>query len=590
MKAKQLVIAGLALAALVACNKEKAVETPLKDGDAYINVKITYSDPVTKGTAANPPFYFGTAEEQAIDNAYFVFYYADGSFCQYVKKEKEKGELKFNPKVEDKETPENVEKLSDAVVVLKGLKSNLYPAYMAVILNADESWIGSNIDGKSISDATKATQAAIATIGTDNDQVDWKDFMMSSSSFDNKVPSSGYYCTKLKADNFKESETDAIKDGAPVEAYVERLAVKVKVEFSDNLKTKLNSNNNIGKIGSFTVNGTARDLYFVVDGWGLNATAKNSYCFKNIDANWTSDASSLGFDWNDKDNFRSYWGKSTNYGGGTYPKTFNSSEDHYEGTNTWSLNYVTYEGLKVAMGSNAYCRENTNNADILKQNFAGSVTSILLKAKVTDAKGEGLTLYNFAGNLYEESNYLNAALTAYETKNPSQLIWKKTITSEGTTYNKVTVSDLNVVISADGYAHVELNDADNYCSGPDNGTKSDVITTDAANKLLNGNDIYKFNTGCSYYKEGMMYYNIPIEHLRNDGKYTDENYEDKEGNYGVVRNHYYIIEINSISNLGKAVNDPKENIVPNDDDTKNYYVAAKINVLSWKVVKQTVDL
>ena len=51
MKANQLVTAGLALAALVACNKEKAVETPLQDGDAYINVKITYSDPATKGTA-----------------------------------------------------------------------------------------------------------------------------------------------------------------------------------------------------------------------------------------------------------------------------------------------------------------------------------------------------------------------------------------------------------------------------------------------------------------------------------------------------------------------------------------------------------
>ena len=588
MKAKQLVIAGLALAALVACNKEKAVETPLKDGDAYINVKITYSDPVTKGTADNPPFYFGTAEEQIINNAYFIFYYADGSFCQYVKKEE--GELKFDPKGTDEGTTDNVEELSNAVVVLRGLKSNLYPAYMAVILNAEESWIGSNIDGKSISDATKATQAEIATIGTENDQVDWKDFMMSSSSFDNEVPASGYYCTKLKADNFKESETDAVKEGAPVEAYVERLAAKVKVEFGDNLKTKLNTNNNIGKIGSFTVNETKQDLYFVVDGWGLNATAKDSYCFKNIDANWKSDASSLGFDWNDKGNFRSYWGKSTNYGGGTYPKTFNSSENHYEGTTTWSLNYVTYEGLKVAMGSNAYCRENTNNADILKQNFAGSVTSVLLKAKVTDADGNGLTLYNFAGNLYDESNYLKAALNAYETKNPNQLIWKKTTTPEGTTYNKVTVSDLKVAISADGYAHVDLNDADNYCSGPDNGTKSDVITTDAANKLLNGNENYKFNTGCSYYKEGMMYYNIPIEHLRNDGKYTDENYEQKEGNYGVVRNHYYIIEINSISNLGKAVNDPKENIVPNDDDTKNYYVAAKINVLSWKVVKQTVDL
>lgn len=64
----------------------------------------------------------------------------------------------------------------------------------------------------------------------------------------------------------------------------------------------------------------------------------------------------------------------------------------------------------------------------------------------------------------------------------------------------------------------------------------------------------------------------------------------KKGDYGVVRNHYYIITINSIKNLGKAVNDPDEVIVPNDEDSKSYYVAAKINVLSWKVVKQSVDL
>ena len=87
-----------------------------------------------------------------------------------------------------------------------------------------------------------------------------------------------------------------------------------------------------------------------------------------------------------------------------------------------------------------------------------------------------------------------------------------------------------------------------------------------------------------------MYYNIPIEHLRDDGKYNDSDYVQKEGNYGVVRNHYYIITVNSIRNLGKAVNVPDERIIPNDDDVKNYFVAAKINVLSWKVVRQSVDL
>ena len=77
MKIKKLFFAGLALAALVACDKENESGNTLKDGDAYINVKIAYSDPVTKGQAAEPPFYYGTAAEQKINNAYFIFYYAD---------------------------------------------------------------------------------------------------------------------------------------------------------------------------------------------------------------------------------------------------------------------------------------------------------------------------------------------------------------------------------------------------------------------------------------------------------------------------------------------------------------------------------
>ena len=47
-------------------------------------------------------------------------------------------------------------------------------------------------------------------------------------------------------------------------------------------------------------------------GGGLNATAKDSYIVKNIETAW-SDAD-LGFVWNDAVWFRSYWGKSYNYG------------------------------------------------------------------------------------------------------------------------------------------------------------------------------------------------------------------------------------------------------------------------------------
>lgn len=573
MKIKKLFFAGLALAALVACDKENESGNTLKDGDAYINVKIAYSDPVTKGQAAEPPFYYGTAAEQKINNAYFIFYYADGSFCQYVKKT----DLKMNSQGAGASTDKNIEELSDGVVLLRGLKSKQYPVYMSVILNSEDEWIGANIENKSIEEASKAVQSAIATADK-NDQVNWTNFMMSSSSFDNSDAVSGYYCTKLKASNFQESEALAIAEGNPVEAYVERLAAKVKVEFAESLGT-------FGKIGSFTVNGTSKDLYFNVTGWGLNATTKDSYCFKNINTGWTEET--LGFKWNDAANFRSYWGKSTNYGTGIYPGTYGSSVDKYD-EKTATLNYITYNDLKVGINGNAYCRENTNDPEVLGKNFSGTVTSVLLKAQVTDKEGNAVTLYNFAGSLYDEANYKAAALNSFEASTTNR-IWKKTVSGGNTTYTKVTADDLSVVISADGYAHVELKEASNYCFGAGETSTKDATTAEI-NKLLNGDEAYKYNTGCSFYKEGMMYYNIPIEHLRDDGKYNDSDYVQKEGNYGVVRNHYYIITVNSIRNLGKAVNVPDERIIPNDDDVKNYFVAAKINVLSWKVVRQSVDL
>ena len=474
-------------------------------------------------------------------------------------------------------TDKNIEELSDGVVLLRGLKSKQYPVYMSVILNSEDEWIGANIENKSIEEASKAVQSAIATADK-NDQVNWTNFMMSSSSFDNSDAVSGYYCTKLKASNFQESEALAIAEGNPVEAYVERLAAKVKVEFAESLGTS-------GKIGSFTVNGTSKDLYFNVTGWGLNATTKDSYCFKNINTGWTEET--LGFKWNDAANFRSYWGKSTNYGTGIYPGTYGSSVDKYD-EKTATLNYITYNDLKVGINGNAYCRENTNDPEVLGKNFSGTVTSVLLKAQVTDKEGNAVTLYNFAGSLYDEANYKAAALNSFEASTTNR-IWKKTVSGGNTTYTKVTADDLSVVISADGYAHVELKEASNYCFGAGETSTKDATTAEI-NKLLNGDEAYKYNTGCSFYKEGMMYYNIPIEHLRDDGKYNDSDYVQKEGNYGVVRNHYYIITVNSIRNLGKAVNVPDERIIPNDDDVKNYFVAAKINVLSWKVVRQSVDL
>lgn len=90
------------------------------------------------------------------------------------------------------------------------------------------------------------------------------------------------------------------------------------------------------------------------------------------------------------------------------------------------------------------------------------------------------------------------------------------------------------------------------------------------------------------YREGKMYYAIPIEHY---GKATDSSAEKNplEGNYGVVRNNFYNVSIGTFKSLGHGIDDVNEPIVPGDRK-KPYYLAAKINILSWQVATQTHNL
>ncbi|MFQ6939570.1 Mfa1 fimbrilin C-terminal domain-containing protein [Alistipes sp. DJF_B185] len=95
------------------------------------------------------------------------------------------------------------------------------------------------------------------------------------------------------------------------------------------------------------------------------------------------------------------------------------------------------------------------------------------------------------------------------------------------------------------------------------------------------------------YKDGLMYYNIPIEHLNNAATTTDA--ENKRvipvAKYGIVRNHHYVVTVNSLTKIGKGIFDPEEEIVPGKNDEKDtYYVGARINILSWKIVNQNVNL
>jgi hypothetical protein len=85
------------------------------------------------------------------------------------------------------------------------------------------------------------------------------------------------------------------------------------------------------------------------------------------------------------------------------------------------------------------------------------------------------------------------------------------------------------------------------------------------------------------YKSGQTYYYIDIKHLGTSGKGAE---------YGIVRNHIYDIEIQSIKGYGTPVYSPDSNLVKPETptDEQGVYVAAKIKVLSWRVVKQGVNI
>jgi len=250
-------------------------------------------------------------------------------------------------------------------------------------------------------------------------------------------------------------------------------------------------------------------------------------------------------------------------------------------TDKKQLNYVNYNALGVNLNSAAYCRENTNTADILTtDNFSSKVTSVLLKATLVDENNNIFPIVNYENTLWDYDGYLNRVLA----NNKASLPYYK---ADATTYKQIDKSFLKEVDAGDGVVYVVINTDKELFANNDGTGKQNL---DYFNKLINGDLTGKdAKTAALYYKDGQMYYNVPIEHLNNNAKFPNLTGL-KEADYGVVRNHYYIMTINSIKNLGSAVFDPEKNIVPNDDDSKKYYVGAKINILSWKVVEQGVDL
>ena len=639
MKIKGLLIGMLACTALVGCTNEEVIdnpnENPVLNGDkAYIAINVVNSDGSARSRGENVnnatnSFIYGTTEENEITSVNFYFF-KDNALThkttgQQISWTRENG------------TPaENVEMVGQATVVLDNLTSKGTPDRVVAVLNAPVGF-----DAKVTTGTTLAQLQGLTTETLYNTN---GNFIITNSTYRNhdngetaktEVDATYGFATVITNDNFLDDPDQELTEENSVDIYVERVAAKVEVKAASNAEFKEGK----FELGTFTIDGEETTLFAEILKWGLNAQTYSSYMLKNVDNSWdwyTDGTKEEDWKWNDVVNHRSYWAKSVNYDKGTYPLNFDAVlNPEYATTGEaeamynqylkgQTLKYITWNAI-VKEGASfnevQYCHENTNTDKILSaDNFNAAVTSAVLAANLYTKTGDTyntIDLIRYDRTLYTVDNFVaHIANLLVQNWGANYIGWTEGTGESAKSYRimfdkdfieindvkdglaNITIKDLVTVINAkkNSSTNEELKAAADvtqntelkwYVSDKENA--AEVTTTlDAA---ING-----LAVKAEHWKDGMMYYNIPVEHSRigdgifEEGDAVTEIPSVAEAEYGVVRNHYYQINVNKIENIGTAVNNGNEAIITNTKNDKLYYIGASIYVLSWKIVDQDVDL
>lgn len=596
---KFLSVAAVALLA-AACSSDEpngGPDTTGKDGQAFMKVRINYAD---GGRATAGDFENGRDFEHEVSTARFFFYDDQQNYVTEASV--------WNGGNPNPTNPDNIEYFGNNVLVLSGLDNNNFPKYMLTVLNAPAGFTSEmTLQGTAdrlLEQAATATDGGIYGASSN--------FIMSTSSYGRADADEPAFVNVLTINNFKNSATDATANEAVVDVYVERLAAKVSVGV-DNTAAGLvyDAGKGMYKL-RITVSGDpndqdqvgdnigAADVYIKFNGWALSNTRKSTHLCKDI----ASVTAGLTFNWDNaaRGFYRSWWGASVGYGSAVSTADLNQFSFN-------ELNKKFYNEMGAGADNNTYktyvdyCAENTNTAEHFNSGKKNAddyelvnpqvVTSVLLGAttymEVTESgatvlKPVDLILYN--GLYFTDKAIRDYAMRYIQGLDELNYYTKVDDKDE---YNQLSADFAKVVTTDENASDVKVVADETAFTGKTIYTKnaSGVYAPVADNATV----ISALNTslarveGATGYKGGQMYYNIPIEHhYEASGKALEE------GEYGVVRNHFYQLTVNSIKRLGHGVYDPDKDIIPDEEEDPKYYVGARINILSWKVVKQNVEL
>lgn len=571
----------------------------LKDGGAtanvgksYIAVNIKSVGTAGAGTRADynqggGTYEDGTENEGAISKVRFFFFNSDGS--AYIMKNKNVNYLELLDasvsSAGDAGHLQTIEGKTTAMLVIEG-ETKTAPAYMVAVVNPQTL---SKLEDKAYRESqlrdefTDKSFVKITTDGTGNKQ--YGGFVMSNSVY---AENGARVCASSVSGHVEANRDDATNN--PVDIYVERVIAKAttNVNTTNGLWKQISDGADAGKykikVGEIFIDAeNKKDVYAVVQGWGLADENGQALLEKQIDVNQTNLTSAiLGIDpWTSPDYHRCFWEASVGITpeGGTNPNVnhkFSEFTTPFGATPLYTCpNTPTYTDAAGADGN--------FTSGVNTKPYENSLTKVLVAAK--------LVYYDDANNAHP------ADICKY--RGMQILGAKNVLTQVAKDYSDYWTVDKN-----DPHKHILLAPTDLVYTREDlAGSTTDGLKSYEVRPVLKaGVKVYKkisddtFDTTDSndelnkklaespvqVRNEGMTYYYTPIRHLAET--------TNKWGYYGVVRNHSYRITINTISGFGTPVYNPAEIIVPVIPKDTETFLAARINVLSWRVVPSSVDL
>lgn len=283
----------LALAAFAfsACTSEDAVENnPNVEGvKSYVAVNI--NNVGAAGTRAAGDYENGTGEENTISKVRFYFFTQSG---QPYKMTNNTSYVDATPTLTDG-TQENVEKFSNAMLVINGATKTAPYSMMAVV---NPETLGENVLKAEMS-RTEVENAVAQKAFLENANAA-KGFVMTSSVY----AKGGEKMWTSDISGFVQTSAEAA-EAKPVDIFVERVATKLVTVTSGITKIKDNTISAY-KVGE-TTDGKA--VYAKIKGWGVAVENTKANLIKSINASWTDD--DLGFSaanpWNVEAYHRCFW-------------------------------------------------------------------------------------------------------------------------------------------------------------------------------------------------------------------------------------------------------------------------------------------